>query len=167
MAAWLLVIMIAWYTPRTTPLESAEAMRDRFERIAQDVATTVERDDPIAGLTREQTAALMLSVSLHESSWRVDVDYGHKRSELGAVCIMQLLGRVPREAATDRLVCLREGLKRLKQSWAVCSRGPETRRLAAYATGNCSEGLKESEAMIVQWRRWLAAHPPPRRVAAR
>lgn len=163
---WLLAIMLSVYAPRSTPRETEVEMRARFGEIARDVAVTVDRDDPIPGLSKDATGALMLSISFHESAWRRDIDLGETTGPSGDACIMQLLG-APKEARTDRLVCLREGLKKMKQSWRACTDSPERDRLAGYASGRCLAGLKESEAMVDQWRRWLRAWPAPRRVAAR
>ena len=164
--AWLLIIMIAVYAPRSTPRETEVEMRARFAEIARDVAVTIDRDDPIQGLSKDETGALMLSLSFHESGWRVDVDRGETSGGHRDFCLMQIRDAA-RDVREDRLACLREGLKLMKASWRLCKDSPERDRLAAYASGRCSAGLLESEAIVDPWRRWLAAHPPPRRVAAR
>lgn len=158
--AWLLVIMVSVFSPRATVRESADAMRTRFGEIARDAALVVDRDDPIVGLTKAETSALILAVSWHESGWRVDVDRGETRGGGRDVCLMQLRG-VTADAVHDRTVCFREGLKRLKGSWKLCADGPPAWRLSAYASGRCSAGHVESAAMLELWRRWLSAHPWP------
>jgi hypothetical protein len=160
-SAWLLALMVSVYPPRSTPRETEPEMRARFASIAYDDALVVERDGPVPTLTVPETEALILAVSWHEAGWRVDVDRGETKGGGRDGCLMQLRDAPP-DALTDRTVCFREGLKKLKASWKLCAESPEPWRLAAYASGGCVFGRKESAAILAPWRGWLAAHPPPR-----
>lgn len=165
MIAWLLSLAIALSPPGKNPARETEAAAlIRYASIVEDVSAVVDEAPPLPGETRATTAALLISIGVHESALRLDVDEGLTRSPMGAVCILQLLG-APHEVETDRRACLREGLRIARRSFAACRALPPRERLAAYASGSCKGGKQDSREMIDSWRRAVAAHPVPRGVA--
>jgi hypothetical protein len=144
MAAWLLALLLAAVPPGLVPArETEEAARERYASIAEDLAAVT---------TSRTEASLLIAVAVHESGLRLDVDQGLTRGGGRDVCLLQLRSP-PAAALTDRQACLRAGLRLVRASLAACRAAPERDRLAQYASGSCSAGLRESRAIMDSWRR--------------
>jgi hypothetical protein len=179
LAAWLLAIMLATVPPGKAKRpdearETAAQGRARYAAIARAMAE-VSLDADEAPLFdgphgREKTAALLLTISLHESHWRRDVDLG-----LGAQkdsryrCMMQILvpgEKTPEGWSGDDLVksrerCFRRGLHILQNARKQCDSKGARAFLNHYATGTCDRGQK---AVQKRWRTFdalLEKHPFP------
>src|SRR5262245_66320038 len=102
LAGWLLGVMVATAPPGRSrfPTEARETPEDgraRYAAIAHAVAEVAldpdERPLFSGDRARERTAALLLSISWHESGWRRDVDLGigsHARGGGRYHCVMQV-----------------------------------------------------------------------------
>lgn len=124
------------------PHETAEERSERYTWIALDVLVVSASEPPLPGLSREQTALVLLAVADHESGFAADVDSGDcAATHLGrcdggrAVGLMQVLHRGPadRAALRDRRAMFRRGLEVLRVSHRTCPRSP----FAVYAGGSC------------------------------
>jgi hypothetical protein len=163
MIAWIFSLLVALAPPGRVPArETEDAALVRYASIAEDLDEVIASEPPLPGLSRAQTAALLVAIAVHESGLRLDVDQGLIRGEGQDLCLMQI--RSYDEALLDRKTCFRRGLAMARASWNACP-GGERERLRVYASGTCIAGSKESHAFIDSWRRALAAHPPPPSVA--
>lgn len=164
MTAWLFALLVAVAPPGRVPERETEAAAIvRYQAIAEDLdAVTAEQAPLFPGPDgRAMTAGLLVAIAVHESGLRLDVDQGATRGGGQDVCLLQL--RSPRhDVATDRRACFREGLRLARQSFAACRALERRDRLAAYASGSCAAGRRESRAILDSWRRMLFAHPYPR-----
>jgi len=64
-------------------------------------------------------------------------------------------GHTGDEMIQDRKLCLLEGLKIMRQSFAVCSKLPLEDRLRSYASGSCEKGSVASRARVLGGMRWF------------
>jgi len=97
---WVVDRMVAWSKPGVTlhppAMESFEDGQARYALIADAVLTTVAREKPLFGGSRGRlrTAALLLSISMFESSYRKDVDMNLGKEGRGdggrSWCLMQV-----------------------------------------------------------------------------
>jgi len=111
---------------------------------------------------REQTLVHVLAVASHESyGWCRAVDEGTRTGDRGAsVCSMGIMtsggfaeGFARAHLIAEPSVCYLVGLHRMQSSFRLCN--SPTGRLAAYASGSCGRGTRESrDMMIVAWRWW-------------
>lgn len=143
---------------RAEPSSDLEAIR--LGDIAHTIAVTASREpDPAA------SASLLLAISWHESGWREDVDDGRVRADRGgSSCSLWMInaGRDRcRALLADRLLAADTALELAERSLNACRRQARAHRLAAYASGSCSKGHRESARMIRTFDRWR-----PRLVAA-
>ncbi len=151
---------------KETPAERAA----RYREIAR-AAWEVTGEEGIKLLysgtnARLQTAAAILGVAMHESSYAKDVDVGPcyrkiepTRCDSGrAFCMMQIqqthqrgtrttLGYTGAELFQDRRKCFREGLSQLVSSQASCWRLGAKNRFSVYAYGKCAEGILPAEQL--------------------
>lgn len=163
LAAWAFSLIVSLSPPGKVPArETEEAAVERYASISDDLdAVTAEQAPLFPGPDgRAMTIALLVAVAHHESGFRLDVDQGVNRGGGKDVCLLQLRS-ARADVATDRMACFREGLRLLRQSLAACRASERRDRLAAYASGNCTNGRLESRAMVDAWRRLMAAHPAP------
>lgn len=86
---WLFGLMIVAAPPNRpqfepAAIESVAQAQERYQGIAQAVAQVAfdPSETPIPGTSRSYTAALLLSIAYHESSFRRDVDLGIGRMKL-------------------------------------------------------------------------------------
>lgn len=137
-----------------SPHETAEDRATRYTMIALDVLTVTASERPLPGLSRDQTALVLLGVADHESGFALDVDVGpcvdtHKgRCDGGlAVGLMQIL-RGPR----DRREMFRRGLEILRMSHKMCPAEP----FAIYAGGSCEResAVKAGAELRAYARKW-------------
>jgi hypothetical protein len=92
-----------------------------------------------------------------------DVDAGVIRGDGGAsVCIMGIMtvngkamGFTTSQIINERQVCLLIGYQIMANSYKQCGKG--IYGLAAYASGRCDWGRKESEDMVRMGDRWYVA----------
>lgn len=137
--------------------ETADEARTRYAAIALDIATVVQDEAPLPGMTRQQTALVMAATSYAESGWRRDVDTGAKRGPAGDCTIFQLHAGV-REGCpallADRRKAAGVALRMMRQSFRACARNKPEHRLAAYASGTCGRGWRESKVRLDLARRW-------------
>jgi hypothetical protein len=184
LAAWILTVMLATVPPGRARFpeeakETREAGLERYEAIAQAIArvTLDPRESPLyAGEEgRAKTAALLLALSYHESSWRRDVDYGlgnHAHGGGRYHCVLQvavdgttLEGWNERDLVESRELCVRAALHILQRSRGGCrEHGPDA-WLRLYASGDCTRGRHAIRKRLDTFRTWLAEHPFPREPA--
>lgn len=115
---------------------------------------------------REQSLVHVLAVAHHESyGWCRAVVLGQRRGDHGASgCAMGLMsdhGRVESWSLQDVIdepaLCYSIGYRRMRMSFRLCN--SPTNRLAAYASGSCSLGTRESrDMMVTAWRWWGKVH---------
>jgi hypothetical protein len=148
----LFALLLAIVPPRGG-IERYHADAVRYASIADDLAAEVHESGPINGLSEWETALLLVSIAVHESGLRADVDEGRVRGGGRDGCLLQIRGF----HGSDRRACLKRGLELARASWWACPR----ERLAAYASGSCSAGLPESRAMVDAWQRWRVRYPGP------
>jgi len=178
LAGWLLSVMLSAVSPGKPrfPVEAIEAPTEglqRYEGIAAAISRVSldPRERPLysGALGRARTAALLLTLSYHESSWRRDVDYGLGRHAHGGGryhCILQVAvdgttqeGWNAMDLESDRELCVRAALHILQRSRGGCrSAGPDA-WLRLYASGHCTRGRKAIAKRLKTFRSWLADHP--------
>lgn len=197
--AWILSFMVTVAPPgRNTYIPEANETRDdaqaRYEAIARDVAEVVwdsgERPLFQGPNGRARTTALILSVMLHESAFRKDVDTGVGKLARGdggrSWCLMQLnvgAGRTiawnksryryarpgdPADEVVDgfsgpMLVQDRRNCIRagLRGIHGVrCGGLPVREWLRAYASGSCEKGSTESRRRMDVAISWYNNHKP-------
>jgi hypothetical protein len=174
---WIFAVLVALAPPdRYAPLQALPGWSEtpaereaRYRTIAADLDAVIAAAPPLFGGAggKRETAALILAVAHHESGFAPDVDLGpcyrgrdgrSLRCDAGrAACVMQVRGtpEEQRELFADRRRCFREGLRLLRRSLSACSKLPPSKRLAAYASGSCAGGHKESADMIAAAQRAL------------
>ncbi|MCC6596952.1 MAG: hypothetical protein IT477_10630 [Rhodanobacteraceae bacterium] len=174
-----LAVMVKWVPPerwQNHPLpaarETPDAARARYRTIAQAMVDTVldPTEEPLYGGAwgRVRTLSVLLSIALHESSFRRDVFLGTFRGDGGrSWCLLQLnlgTGRVPdpdpvvgswkgSDLAADPKKCIRAGLRVARRSFRACSALHEDNRLNAYASGRCTMGHVSSQRRMSTARR--------------
>lgn len=151
--------------------ETVEQVRARYHSIASDLVSVVF--DPAETtpygqgfIGRLRTGALVLAVATMESGFARDVDVGPcyrgpsnqgGRCDAGrSACLLQIqvgIGNTKEgwsraDLTKDRKKCFKAGLRMMRQSISSCRKNPPLHGLAAYASGTCSRGLKESEARM-------------------
>jgi hypothetical protein len=160
-AAWLFAAALAFAPPDRTPQfpshpETVEQRTERYQAIASDIFAVAfdPKAEALPGLTRRQSAALMLAVAIGESHLAPDADLGpcyrkgklwRTRCDSGwAVGIMQTRVHPAHQEAyfNDRRKALRLGHQRLRQSLSMCRHLAPLTRLAAYGSGSCNRGKK-------------------------
>jgi hypothetical protein len=165
--AWALAIMLAWAPPGRSRIKEAvetpEAGAARYAEIAREAAQVVfdpaERPMVAGPRARSQSLALLLSVALHESGFRRDVDLGLGPLARGSgtdSCLMQIRvgkGQTPEgwahaDLVADRKKCFRAGLRLLRRSIGACRSLPPLDWLSAYARGQCTRDEPVSHALI-------------------
>lgn len=165
--AWLVSLMVSASPPGRSGRESQHEALTRYESIAGDVMHVVEREPPLFGGAkgRERTAVLMIAVALHESAYRLDVDRGETRGRIGECSIWQIVPaeRGSCDAWKDRRLAAGIALERMRRSQRACMKPgvPVEHLLAAYASGSCTRGHKESRIRVETAMRWFARKPPP------
>jgi hypothetical protein len=64
-----------------------------------------------------------------------------------------------RELVLDRQKCLRVGLRRMRQSFAMCPDMSFMDRLSGYTTGRCTEDDDYAHRRMKRALQWWASHP--------
>ena len=157
--------------------ETPAQRTDRYRAIAADLAAVLAEGGRLftGPAAERQTAALILAVAHHESGFAPDVDIGpcyrgrdgrSLRCDAGrAACILQVRAAnddEKRALFADRRRCFREGLRILRRSLGACSTLEPAYRLAAYASGSCRGGRKESKEITALAQRIESMKPPPK-----
>ncbi len=136
-------------------LQPASPWRATYETTANAIAETVAREEPLfAGdLGRERTAALLVALAWHESTFRPDAVGDHGRSR----GLFQVQGR---GALSDPQDAVKAALGMLRASFDACRARPLKERAAWYASGSCDRGLRESRHRM-QLAEWIFRKFPP------
>jgi hypothetical protein len=165
--------------------ETAEQKTARYTSIATDLYSVVWADDfePLfPGVEgRARTAALVLAVAYHESGFSHDVDkgpcYQPKNSKIlrcdggMAVCLLQVHmgywgktkeGWTKEQMFQDRKKCFTVGIRKMRQSMSTCRTNSDQHKLAAYASGRCTHGLKGSRELWALYQRFWSRVPFPK-----
>ena len=197
--AWIVSFMVAVAAPgRPTyiaeAVETKEEAVARYESIAADVATVVwdSAEKPIFNgpYGRARTASLIVSIMLHESAFRKDVDSGvgkYARGDGGkSWCLMQRnigTGRtIPWNQAKYRFARPGDAPDEVFEGYlgtelvgdrkncireglhllhgVRCGALPVREWLRAYASGSCDKGSKESQARMDTAMFWYSSHRP-------
>ena len=197
--AWMVAFMVTTAPPgRPQYIPEAQETREeaiaRYTSIAQDIQSVVmdqnERVITSGKHARLRMTAILLSIMLHESGFRKDVDYGqgkYARGDGGRFwCMMQLNigngqtrawnrakqrferpGDPPDELDTGwygrELVTDRRNCIRAGLRTVVgtaCKRLPPMEWLRAYASGSCGNGSAASRARMGLAVRWFDGHRP-------
>jgi hypothetical protein len=165
-APLLLGAMLAWAPP------AGDGDIARYVAIAEDIEAVVLADDEAPALAgddgRTRTAFLLASIAFEESGgFRADVDEGRARGDNGrSVCLMQIHMVSPRtwegwtagDLLSDRRVCFRAGLHRVRESLQRCRALRDGDELAAYTHGRC---VAPNATARRRWRRAEAAYRAP------
>jgi hypothetical protein len=181
LSAYLLGIMLTTAPPgRTSPasaVETPDEGRARYAEIAKSIADVVldPAEQPIfyGASARQQTAALLLSISYFESGWRRDVDLGlgsQARGDSGnSWCLMQISvgrngigGLSGPDLVASRERCVRTGLRIVRHAVNSCRHRPMLQWLDAYASGTCERGMQASTRRMekaIQWFGWSTSVP--------
>jgi hypothetical protein len=175
--AYLLAAMVTWSPPSDHDYyESREETLDRYASIAHDIAAVAldPAEAPLFGgpQGRTQTGLLVASVAFYESGgYRRDVDLGIGKKSRGdsgrSWCLMQVnLGDgitveswSGRDLVNERQKCLRVGLRRMRQSFAMCQETAFIDRLSGYTKGRCTDDDDYSHRRMKRALQWWAAHP--------
>lgn len=182
LSAWLLSIMLATIPPGKPrrpkeAQESAEAGRARYAEIARTIAEVSmdEDESPIfaGAYAREKTAALLLTISFHESHWARHIDLGlgpvSRRGGGRYHCMMQIAvfkkktpeGWTAKDLVKDREKCFRRGLHILQRARRYCmgkKYGPRS-MLNLYASGHCDRAHGPVNKRWRTYDKWLAKYP--------
>lgn len=174
--------------------ETREEAVARYESIARDIQTVVMDEDErvitSGKYARLRMTSILLSIMLHESGFRKDVDYGqgkYARGDRGnSWCLMQLnIGKGQTRAwnhVQNRFERPGDPPEELEEGWygpelvnnrvnciraglrtvvgTACRRLPPLEWLRAYASGSCGAGSKASQARMGTAVRWFDAHRP-------
>lgn len=178
--AWLVALAVAFAPPDKhekipTWNETVEARVARYGTIATDIAFVVDRAaEPLPGLNRSESAALVLAVAIGESGLQPDVDLGPcyrkgpfwRRCDAGkAVGIMQLQVRYHLRAKLfkDRRALLARAYQGIRGSLLACAKLPTHERLAVYGAGTCTNvgGRAGSRRRWGLFLQLLGAKPVP------
>jgi hypothetical protein len=174
--AYLLAAMVTWSPPGDHDYyEPREETLDRYAAIAKDFAAVAldPEEAPLFGgpQGRVQTGLLLASVAFYESGgYRRDVDLGIGKKARGdsgrSWCLMQInIGDGTtlehwsgRDLVEDRQKCLRVGLRRMRQSFEMCSGQAFIDRLSGYTTGRCTVADDYSHRRMKRALGWWGAH---------
>jgi hypothetical protein len=185
--SWLVALMVLVSPPEVAAVRSCStrlpgACETPDERLTRyrDLATAMAEEAtarPLYGGRAKvaNTAALYLAITYFESGWRRDVDLGIGSAARGGgvdSCVMQIRlgkGMVTQEGydwtalVADRRKCVESGARLVRQSFNACRDLPPEERLAAYASGSCSNpvGKAKSRERVLFARRLLSKLPPP------
>jgi hypothetical protein len=173
--AYLLAAIVTWSPPEGHDYyERREETLERYESIASDVAA-VALDPAEPSLFggpqgRAETALLLTSVASFESGgFRRDVDLGignRARGDGGrSWCLMQInIGDgktvehwTGHDLIEDRRKCLRAGLKKMQQSFAMCQHQSFVDRLSGYTKGRCTDD-DFSRRRVKRALEWWSSH---------
>jgi hypothetical protein len=175
--AYLIAAMVTWSPPADHDYyETREETLDRYASIAHDIAAVAldPAEAPLFGgpQGRAQTGLLVASVAFYESGgYRRDVDFGIGKKARGdsgrSWCLMQvnlgdgatLEGWTGRDLVLERQKCLRVGLRRMRQSFAMCKDNKFIDRLSGFTTGRCTEDDDYSHRRMRRALQWWTAHP--------
>jgi hypothetical protein len=175
MEAWILALMLhlspeeRWKSLPGHEETKAER-RARYEAIAADIASTVEKGDAIHK-KREADAALLVAVTYLESGFQKDVDVGpcyrpnanDKRCDEGrAACIAQIrirdgytsehthgiAGLTLADLFKERKKCLAIAKFMLRRSFRACTKDGPDARMDVYASGRCGYGREEGKKRL-------------------
>ena len=179
---WLLALALQFAPPSQALRfpgydETADAARLRYINIAEDIAAVVQAHEALPGLTRSESAAFVLAMSIGETALALDADKGpcfqgrHIGRNYAARCdggravgVLQVQLRAGRaEHFGDRRKLLTAGLKALRGSLWACWRLPAQERLAAYGSGSCDNdgGKSGSRKRFALFGQILNARPAP------
>lgn len=182
LSAWVLSIMLATIPPGKPrwpkeARESSEAGRARYAQIARTIAeVSMDEDEtPIFSgpHARGKTAALLLTISFHESHWarHIDLGLGPLSRRGGGVyhCMMQIAvfkkktpeGWTAKDLVKDRDKCFRRGLHILQRARRYCMSkkyGPRS-MLNLYASGHCDHAHRPVNKRWRTYDAWLAKYP--------
>jgi hypothetical protein len=181
LSAWLLSLMLATVAPgnsRRPPeaRESAEQGKARYAAIADTIAKVsldAEETPLFAGpRARPKTALLLLTISLHESHWRRNVDLGLGPLSLRGGgryhCMMQIAvpgdktpeGWTAADLVKSRERCFRRALHILQRGKKACDKKGPRAFLNQYGSGTCTGGKKAVDKRWKTFDRLLTQHPP-------
>lgn len=164
LSTWILTVLLSIAPPqKISPhtKESVDAMKARYEAIAQDMSSVIEKSKPLfKGKDAElRTAALLTSIAFYESGFRKDVDDGRARGDNGrSWCLMQInIGNghvivgdaemkswTGKDLVKDRKKCFAVGLETIRLSLNQCSSLSGAGVLSAYTTGKCIPNERSS-----------------------
>jgi len=182
LAAWLLSIMLSASPPGKSrhpveAIESAAQGKARYAAIARAIAQVSldPKEQPLyqGEQARAQTAALLLAISFHESTWRRDVDLGTGPAARGGGrywCMMQIAvdkgktaeGWTGTQLVQNRQRCFRTGLHILQRGKRFCDKQRGGSFINHYASGYCDRGGQAVAQRLRTYRRWLRKHPVPK-----
>lgn len=171
--AWTFVTLMTLspYAKQGAKYETEAEYEERVASIARDMVEVVERSEPLPGLTKAETLALVITTAEAESGgFRFDVDKGLP-SGLGdhgqSFCIMQIRARsgtvrthdpvakrwTGADLIADRQKCLAAGVAMLRDSmlWCKAKGAKEGALISAYTVGKC----RANEPVAA--RRWALA----------
>ncbi len=159
LTTWTLAMLLALAptSQRVKKYETEAEYTARVQEIAEDMVAVVEAAEPLPGMTRQETLALvMVTANAESSGFRYDIDHGlpggigdHGQS----YCIMQVRARQGfvrthdpvakrwkgADLIADRRKCLSAGLALLRDSMMWCAgKGAKGATLiSAYTVGRC------------------------------
>lgn len=151
MSSWILLLALMFAPAQKIPgwEETDNQRRVRYESIAEDIAHTVESQGAIAGLSKADSATLLLAVSIGESGLAPDADWGpcyregryKLRCDSGrSVGIAQTMVRKRDrwKYFANRKLHLALAYRRIGASVVGCRSLPWKYRLAMYGSGRCT-----------------------------
>lgn len=167
--AWLYATMLAlvpparaWQSP--THPETIEQRTERYHAIAVTIHAVAfdPSRSPLPGMSRRQSAGMLLAVAIGESGLALDTDRGpcyrggryRTRCDSGrAASMWQLWEREPLERLRyfgDRRAAAVEAHNRIGRSLNACRTLPRAQQLAAYGAGYC-ESDAGKRGSVVRW----------------
>jgi hypothetical protein len=176
LVSYLFAAMMAWAPPADHDYYAArQDTVERYESIAHDIADVAldPNEPPLFGGPegRAQTALFVTAIAFYESGgFRRDVDAGvgkRSRGDSGrSWCLMQINlgdGLTPqrwsgRDLVQDRQKCIRAGLGRIRESFALCRALPLDDRLSGYTKGRCVADEDLSHRRMRRAMQWWTAH---------
>lgn len=134
---------------RAEPTTDAEAVR--LCGVAHTIAVVAVRE------TRSPAEAARAAALLGALCWHETRCHDDALGDRGRSCTAWQLHRGARACVAllaDREYAAGEALGVARRSLGACRRGPELHVLAAYASGRCSAGHRESARFVRTWNRW-------------
>jgi hypothetical protein len=163
LSLFLYAAMVAW-SPLGAHIyyEKPEATEARYHRFADEVVAAVEEDEPLfAGPDgRAKTALYLTSIASFETGGFVARVIDCRVGGDGSRSWGPFQSQTEKETACGSVAgAVHVALAQIRTSFKMCAALPEEDRLAAYASGSCDKGLRESRNRSRRARWWWDHHP--------
>lgn len=166
MKSWVPPTSQCFWNPNKTKYQSCiDDATNHYHEVAQTIVEVVSEPDiqlPFTGHnTKVKTALLMASIASTESRFEKKVDSCQKVGDNGLAFGLWQTHSGRAATCKDRASALKIAIKIVNESFDYCKRWPLRDKLAAYASGSCSNsrGIWHSRRKINRAINYLKDHP--------